>query len=267
VSEGLGALASIVTRKHREVEVLRCAAAGMWAKAESLPPARDPRAGLRAGSVIAEIKRRSPSAGSLRPDLDPEAIAGDYARAGAAAISVLTDAHDFGGSLEDLASVRATVDLPLLRKDFIVDPLQVAEARVAGADWVLLIVAVLADAALDDCLEAVQRARCHALVEVHDEDEANRAQTAGAALIGVNNRNLRTLRTDLDTFARVRGQIAPDVLCVAESGIRTPADAARMVADGADAVLVGEALLVAESPGRACADMVTAAQAAAVART
>jgi indole-3-glycerol phosphate synthase len=266
MSAELGALAGIVARKHGEVETLRCVSAAMWATAESLSPARDLRTALQGGGVIAEVKRRSPSGGSLLPQLNPGRLAGDYAAAGAAAISVLTDGPDFGGSLDDLAAVRAAVAVPVLRKDFIVDPVQVAEARVAGADWVLLIAAVLDGAALDDCLEAVRRAGCHAITEVHDEQEARRAEAAGAECIGINNRDLRTLQTDLATFARVREHISAAVLCVAESGVRTPADAARMVGEGADAVLVGEALLVSDSPADSCAEMVRAARAAAEAR-
>jgi indole-3-glycerol phosphate synthase len=267
VSADLGALAGIIARKQGEAEELHCASAAMWAKVESLPPARDLRAALLGGGVIAEVKRRSPSGGVLREDLDPLAIAREYAAAGAAAISVLTDGPDFGGSLDDLAAVRTAVELPVLRKDFVVDPVQVAEARVAGADWVLLIAAVLDDAALDACLEAVRRGRCHAIVEVHDQHEAHRAEAAGADCIGINNRDLRTLKSDLATFARVRANISAAVPCVAESGIRTPDDAARMVGEGADAVLVGEALLVSASPADACAQMVRAARAAAEARS
>lgn len=263
MSRGLGALAPIAARKLHEAEALHCAAAGLWAKAESLPPAADLRAALTGGAVIAEMKRRSPSGGVLRADLAPAVLARGYAGAGAAAISVLTDAPDFGGSLEDLAAVRGAVSLPLLRKDFVVDPVQVAEARVAGADWVLLIVALLDGALLDDCLAAVERAHAHCIVEVHDESEVARAVAAGAECVGVNNRDLRTLRTDLATFPRLRAQVPADTVCVSESGIRGPADAARLVADGADAVLLGEALLRAADPAVECAAIVDAARGAA----
>ena len=155
---------------------------------------------LRGGRVIAELKRRSPSGGSLRADLDVGAVAAAYAGAGAAAISVLTDGADFGGSPADLEAVRAAVEIPVLRKDFTVDPVQIAESRVLGADWVLLIVAVLEGGALDECLEAVRRAGAQALVEVHDERQVERALTAGAICVGINNRDLRSLRTDLGTF-------------------------------------------------------------------
>jgi indole-3-glycerol phosphate synthase len=156
-----GALEAIAQRKRGEVEQLRCAEAALWAKAESLPPARSLHVSLRGGTVIAEMKRRSPSSGTLRADLDPATLGRDYAVAGAAAISVLTDGPDFGGSLDDLAQLRAVVDIPLLRKDFTLDPVQIAEARVAGADWVLLIMARLDIDTLDKCL--ADAARCIAL--------------------------------------------------------------------------------------------------------
>ena len=259
----LGALGPIVERKRHEVEEIRCGRAAIWATAEHLPPARSIEA-LRGGRIIAELKRRSPSGGSLRPDLDMVAVAAGYAGAGAAAISVLTDAVDFEGSPADLERVRAAVDLPVLRKDFTVDPVQIAEARVLGADWVLLIVAVLEGGALDECLEAVRRAGAHALVEVHDEDQLERAVVAGAACVGINNRDLRTLRTDLGTFSRLRRLLLEPVVCVAESGARSAADVSRLVGEeGADAVLVGEALMRHEDAAVLCAEMVAAAAAAA----
>jgi indole-3-glycerol phosphate synthase len=263
MSADLGALRPIATRKQLEVESLRCMSAALWTKAESMPPARDLPSALRGGRVIAEMKRRSPSGGQLRADMKCAGVAMEFAGAGADAISVLTDAADFGGSLDDLDTVRRAADLPLLRKDFVVDPVQVAEARVAGADWVLLIVALLDATLLDDCLEAARRAHAHAIVEVHDADEAVRAVASGAECIGVNNRDLRTLTSDLATFGRIRPHIPESVVCVAESGIRTPADAARMIGDGADAVLIGEALMRSASPAAACAAMVAAVREAA----
>jgi indole-3-glycerol phosphate synthase len=259
----LGALAPIVARKQDEAAQLRCAAGTLWAKAESMAPARGFVAGLRGGTVIAEMKRRSPSGGALRGDLDPAGVASGYAQAGAAALSVLTDGPDFGGSLADLVSARDAVGIPVLRKDFTVDPIQVAEARVAGADAVLLIVAVLGADALADCLEAARRAGIDALVEVHDESDALRAVESGAECIGVNNRDLRTLRTDLDTFARVRARIPAEVVIVAESGVRGEDDVRRLVGEGADAVLVGETLMRSDDPAAACAVLVRAASAAA----
>jgi indole-3-glycerol phosphate synthase len=262
VSAG-GTLDAIAQRKRAEVDQLRCAEAALWAKAESLPPARGIAQALRGGTIIAEMKRRSPSGGELRPEMDPVSVAREYAACGVAAISVLTDGPDFGGSLDDLASVRAALDLPLLRKDFTIDPVQIAEARVAGADWVLLIVAMLDQDSLDSCLAGAARSGARAIVEVHDVDEAGVALAAGAECIGINNRNLETLTTDLGTFARVRRAIPDGVMCVAESGVRSPEDVTRLVNEGADAVLIGEALMRAASPAAACAAMVAAARDAA----
>lgn len=255
-----GALSAIAERKRAEVDQLRCAEAALWAKAESLVPARGIAGALRGGTIIAEMKRRSPSGGVLRPDLDPLTLGHEYAACGVAAISVLTDGPDFGGSLDDLAQVRAALDIPLLRKDFTLDPVQVAEARVAGADWVLLIVGLLDTDSLDLCLAGVVRSGAHAIVEVHDAEEAHIAVAAGAECVGINNRDLRTLRTDLATFARVRQAVPSGVICVAESGVRNPDDVTRLINEGADAVLIGEALLRADSPAAACAAMVAAAR-------
>jgi indole-3-glycerol phosphate synthase len=256
-----GALDAIAARKRTEVEQLRCAEAALWAKAQSLPAARSLATALRGGTIVAEMKRRSPSGGVLRSDIDPAILGSSYAACGVAAISVLTDGPDFGGSLDDLAAVRAAVDIPLLRKDFTLDPVQIAEARVAGADWVLLIVALLNGDELDQCLAGASRCGAYAIVEVHDAKEARAAVAAGAECVGVNNRDLRTLRTDLATFAQVRHVIPDGVVCVAESGVRSPADVTRLVNEGADAVLVGEALMRAESPADACVAMVAAARA------
>jgi indole-3-glycerol phosphate synthase len=260
VSAAGGALRAIARRKRAEVEGLRCAEATLWAKAESLAPARGIAEALRGGTIIAEMKRRSPSGGVLRPELDPVALGKAYAACGVAAISVLTDGPDFGGSLDDLARVHAALDIPLLRKDFTLDPVQIAEARVAGADWVLLIVALLDTETLDLCLAGVARSGARAIVEVHDIDEARQAVAAGAECVGINNRNLGTLTTDLATFARVRHAVPESVICIAESGVRSPADVSRLVNEGADAVLIGEALMRASSPAEACAAMVAAAR-------
>jgi indole-3-glycerol phosphate synthase len=264
MSVDLGALTPIAARKFREAAELRCAAAGLWAKAESLPVARDLRSTLQGGTVIAEMKRRSPSGGELRTTFDPVALARGYAEAGAAAISVLTDAPDFGGSLDDLDVVHRSAPLkPLLRKDFVVDPVQIAEARVAGADWVLLIVALLDGGLLDECLDATRRAHAHALVEVHDEAELARALERDIECIGVNNRDLRTLRTDLSTFGRLRALIPEGPVCVAESGVSAASDAARLVLEGADSVLLGEALMRAPDPVATLSAVVAAAREAA----
>jgi indole-3-glycerol phosphate synthase len=155
--------------------------------------------------------------------------------------------------------VRAAVDVAVLRKDFTVDPVQIAESRVLGADWVLLIVAVLEGGALEECLEAVRRAGAHALVEVHDEEQVERAMAAGATCVGINNRDLRSLSTDLGTFSRLRRLLPDGVLSVAESGVRSATDVARLVGEGADAVLVGEALMRHPDPAALCAELVAAA--------
>jgi indole-3-glycerol phosphate synthase len=206
---------------------------------------RDPMPHLRAAgsSVIAEVKRRSPSKGSLAEIADPAALAQQYAVGGAAAISVLTEERRFAGSLDDLRTVRAAVDVPLLRKDFMVEPYQVLEARAAGADLVLLIVAALDDDTLRRLHDQARELGMAVLVEVHDEPETERAVTLGAELLGVNARNLKTLAVDDDTFGRLAPLVPADRVLVAESGISGPVDVKRFVAEGARAVLVGEALV------------------------
>jgi indole-3-glycerol phosphate synthase len=231
------------------------AEADLRARAAATPPARDFAAALAAPGlqVIAEVKRRSPSAGILAADLDPVAQAGRYAAGGAAAISVLTERDHFDGSLDDLIAVRAAVDLPVLRKDFLVHPAQVWEARASGADAVLLIAAVLDDALLGSLLAVTAGAGMAALVEVHDPAEAARAVAAGARIVGVNNRDLRTFVTDLAVAERLAPLLDAVPVTVAESGVTGPDDAARMAAAGYDAVLVGEALVRASDPAQALA--------------
>jgi indole-3-glycerol phosphate synthase len=194
-------------------------------------------------SVIAEVKRRSPSKGDLAEILDPAALAEQYAAGGAAAVSVLTEQRRFAGSLEDLRAVRAAVDVPVLRKDFIVDPYQVLEARAAGSDLVLLIVAALDDDILRRLHDEARELGMCVLVEVHDEPETERAVQLAAELVGVNARDLKTLEVDPDTFGRLAPLVPADVVLVAESGITSPVDVKRFVGEGARAVLVGEALV------------------------
>ncbi len=203
--------------------------------------------------VIAEVKRRSPSAGELAAEADAGVTARRYADAGAAAISVLTEPDHFGGALEDLEIVRDAQTAPVLRKDFVVDPYQIVEARAAGADAVLLIVAALG-AALPDYLGRAAEAGLDALVEVHDEAELRVALDAGARIVGVNNRNLTDLRVDLAVCEQLLPHIPPETVKVAESGIFAGADAGRMAAAGADAVLVGTSLMTAENPGALIAE-------------
>jgi indole-3-glycerol phosphate synthase len=202
-------------------------------------------------NVIAECKRRSPAKGVLRRDYDPAAIASSYAASGAAAVSVLTEPAFFDGSLDHLRQVRGAVSLPLLRKDFIVDEYQVVEARAAGAAAVLLIVAALDDAALAGLLAATDRWGLEAVVEVHDEPDLARALQAESRIIGVNNRNLRTLDVAIENAFRLVGAIPEDRLAVAESGIRAGTELAALHQAGYDAFLVGERLMGARDPGDA----------------
>jgi indole-3-glycerol phosphate synthase len=200
-------------------------------------------------NIIAECKRRSPSRGVLRADYAPAAIAVEYERAGAAALSIVTEPTFFDGSLEHLAAVREAVCLPLLRKDFIVDSYQLLEARASGADAVLLIVAALGAPELRTLLSAARAFGLAALVEVHDEAEVDRALEAGAEIIGVNNRDLRTLEVDVDVSERAAARIPPTMVAVSESGIKTPHDVTRLQALGFRAFLVGERFMTAAQPG------------------
>lgn len=222
-----------------------------------VPGPRDPMPRFRGAgsSVIAEVKRRSPSKGELADIPDPAALAQEYAAGGAAAISVLTEHRRFGGSLDDLRAVRAAVDVPLLRKDFIVTDYQLLEARVAGADLALLIVAALDDDDLRRLHDTARGLGLTVLVEVHDEPEAERAVALGAELIGVNARNLKTLEVDPDAFGRLAPLVPGDRVLVAESGISGPTDVKRYVGEGARVVLVGEALVKDGAPREAVAAM------------
>lgn len=201
--------------------------------------------------VIAELKRASPSRGLLRQHYRRREIAEGYVAGGAAALSVLTEEHHFLGSLQDMTEVRQAVQLPVLRKDFIIDRYQVYESVAAGADALLLIVAALEDAALRSLLDLSKHLRIAALVEVHTEDELKRAVDAGAQIIGVNNRDLKTLEVNLETSFRLRTKLPPDCIAVSESGIKTPADLQRMREAGFHAVLIGERLMTQQNPGQA----------------
>jgi indole-3-glycerol phosphate synthase len=217
------------------------------------PPPRGFAAALRRPTItcIAEIKRRSPSAGWIREGAEAPEIARIYEAAGAAALSVLTDGPFFGGSLQDLTAARAAVRLPVLRKDFIVDPYQIVEARAAGADAILLIVAALGDSDLAALLAEARRVGLDALVETHDASEIDRALAVGATVIGVNHRDLATFKMDMTLAARLRPRVPSDCVVVAESGIRTGEDVRRMRSAGVDAILVGENLMRAPDPGSA----------------
>jgi len=255
-------LAKILRAKSVEVEHAKAARSvdALRAACAEVSAPRGFRKALRRGDtdpirVISEIKRASPSAGPIRPGADPAEVAREYAAAGAAAISVLTDREFFDGDLAFLAAVRAVVEVPLLRKDFIIDPYQVVEARAAGADAVLLIVAALDDERLAELLALVEELGMDALVEVHNEAEAHRAMTAAATTIGVNHRDLATFNIDMTLTGRLRDVVPADVVLVGESGIRSASDVRALADAGADAILVGERLMRAASPGVALVDL------------
>ncbi|HEY6738987.1 MAG TPA: indole-3-glycerol phosphate synthase TrpC [Actinopolymorphaceae bacterium] len=230
------------------------------AQAASRPYAIDPMPAFRSSevSVIAEVKRSSPSKGALAAIADPASLAADYQAGGASVISVLTERRRFGGSIDDLRAVRAAVDVPVLRKDFIVTSYQLWEARAHGADLALLIVAALDQNALVGLVERAESIGLTPLVEVHTEEELERALDAGAKVIGVNARDLRTLEVDRATFARLAPKIPPEVIRIAESGVRGPHDVIEYARAGADAVLVGESLVTGKNPRDAVADLVAA---------
>jgi indole-3-glycerol phosphate synthase len=229
------------------------------ARARRIPPLDGVRALRSEGvSVIAEVKRSSPSKGELASIEDPAALAVDYEAGGASVISVLTEGRRFGGSLDDLESVRAAVEVPLLRKDFIVSSYQLWEALAAGADLVLLIVAALEQPALVSLIERAESLGMTPLVEVHDADEVMRAVDAGSRIVGVNARSLKTLEVDRGTFGRLAPLIPDHCLKVAESGVRGPHDVIEHAREGADAVLVGETLVTGKDPRSAVADLVAA---------
>lgn len=211
--------------------------------------------------VIAELKRASPSRGLLRQHYCRREIAQAYESAGASALSVLTEEQFFLGSLDDLQEVRAAVALPILRKDFILDSYQVLESVAAGADALLLIVAALGDKDLHELMELGRRLRIAALVEIHTEKELERALEAGARILGVNNRNLKTLEVNLEVSLRLRAKIPPNCLAVSESGIKTSAEVRRLAEAGYHAILIGEHLMTAPDPGRALAEILEGANA------
>jgi indole-3-glycerol phosphate synthase len=248
VREDLAAAQAVVSRSGSEE---RAAAAA---------PALDADAALRRPglALIAEVKRSSPSKGALAAIADPAALAAEYQAGGATAVSVLTERRRFNGSLDDLDAVRKAVQIPVLRKDFMVEDYQLFEARAHGADLVLLIVAALPQDDLVRMHGLAHDLGMTALVEVHDEDETRRALDAGATVIGVNARNLKTLAVDPDTFGRLAPLIPDGCVRVAESGVAGPADAARFAAEGADAVLVGEALVRGSDPRRAAYELIAA---------
>jgi indole-3-glycerol phosphate synthase len=250
-----------ILEQHRgEAAADRALVEDLLDEARAMPAPRGYRRALQAASsselaVIAEVKRRSPSKGDLAPGLDPVEVASSYARGGAACLSVLTDEPWFGGSADDLRAARQAVDLPVLRKDFTVDPRDVVRARIMGADAVLLIAAALDDNELVDFHAIAGELDLDALVEVHDEAELERALAIGADLVGVNQRDLVTFDVDTDRAVRVGAAMPDGVIRVAESGIRGLDDARRLVDAGFHAVLVGESLVTAEDPAQSVADL------------
>jgi indole-3-glycerol phosphate synthase len=247
----LSILERILAAKREEVSALKQARRGIESEARAAPPPRDFVAALRAKqpAVIGEIKRASPSKGLLRPDFDPAAIARSYEKGGAACMSVLTDREFFQGASEHLSAARAACSLPALRKDFLLDPYQVFESRALGADCILLIAACLADSKMGE-LEALAHGLGMAvLVEVHDAEELERALKLNTPLIGINNRNLRSFETRLETTLDLLPRTPHDRLVITESGILSKVDVARMRAAGVHAFLVGEAFMRAHDPG------------------
>ena len=248
-------------REDLAVREARVSLDKLKSRVQLVAPAQDALAVLSAGDsvkVIAEVKRSSPSRGALATIADPGVLAADYAAGGASVISVLTEQRRFGGSLEDLAAVRAAVDIPVLRKDFMVSPYQLWEARAYGADVILLIVAALDQPTLVGMRECAESLGMTALVEVHDEAETARAVDAGARVIGVNARDLKTLEVDRGTFGRLAPHIPDGIVKVAESGVRGPQDVLDYARAGARAVLVGETLVTGGRPRDAVADIIAA---------
>lgn len=249
-------LDGIVRSKRAEVGRLGPWASALRKQAEEAEPARDFAGALRGGdvvSVVAEVKRKSPSAGWIRRDLNAAGQASVYEHGGASAISVLTDEEHFGGSREDLEAARSAVAVPVLRKDFVIDPVQVHEARSMGADAVLLIVRILEGEQLGELVTAAGELGMAALVEAHDPAELNRALAAGATVIGINNRDLTTFETDLGVAESLAPRVPGGVVLVGESGIHDPGDVDRLGAAGVDAVLVGESLVRSADPVEAVA--------------
>ncbi|HVO24703.1 MAG TPA: indole-3-glycerol phosphate synthase TrpC [Candidatus Margulisiibacteriota bacterium] len=255
-------LDDIVRDKKADLQRVKAAVplADLQQRALFRMPRRPFRAALEARhrAIIAEVKKASPSKGVMRADFDPVRIAVNYAQNGAAAISVLTEERYFQGHLDYLVAIRAAVSVPLLRKDFLVDPYQLYEARAFGADAVLLIVAILPDTLLQELLWLAEELNLCPLVEVHDRDELDRAVRSGAGLLGINNRDLRTFRTSLTTTEDLLPVVPPNALVVAESGIEVPADMERLERLGVGAFLIGEAFMRAPDPGARLAEFLGA---------
>ena len=250
----MGFLTDVLERLRRDLEEHPLDDLALMARVSAMPPAKDLAAALDAAeppALIAEVKRASPSAGVIAEDVNPSVLARGYQAGGAAAVSVLTEPRHFQGSLADLQAVRSSVSIPVLRKDFLIHPSQVLEARASGADAVLLIVAALTDAQLGALLEAARDVGLAALVETHSDEDLRRAIESDARIIGVNARDLDTFDVDVTgALARI-GRVPEDRISVLESGISTRANVDAALAAGASAILVGEALMRAEDPARA----------------
>lgn len=248
-------LEKIVAAKHLEIEAARRErpAEELAERLSTAPPVRDFAAALRSGTgmrVIAEVKKASPSAGLIRPDFDPVAIARTYAAEGAACISVLTDRQFFQGSLDDLVAVRKAVPIPVLRKDFLLDRYQVLEARVAGADCILLIAECLDDCRLRDLYYYASELGMESLIEIYEPENLDRVLKLSPALVGINNRNLRTFVTDLGHSIALRPRVPAECVLISESGIHTRADVVRLEQAGIGAMLVGETLMRSDDIGK-----------------
>ena len=246
-------LEKIIETKSLEVKNLKRHLKNLLLESEKVSPPRDFLNSLMSDDlvgVIAEIKRRSPGAGAIRPKLNPVSLATNYESSGAVALSILTDTKYFGGSLKDLREVRDFVGLPILRKDFIIDESQIYESLVSGADAILLIVSVLDDEQLRDYREMAESLGMAALIEAHDLSEVERGLSAGASLLGINNRNLKTFDTNLQTTIDLIREIPPEVVLVSESGVHSKEDVSMLGEAGVDAVLVGESLLRKDDPGK-----------------
>lgn len=258
----MGALDDIITGVREDLALRQTSTSldRLKERVKVVDPALDPMPLFRGPgvAVIAEVKRSSPSKGALAPISDPAALAAEYEAGGAAAISVLTEGRRFSGSLDDLVRVRLAVSVPILRKDFIVTSYQLFEARAAGADLALLIVAALTDQELTSLIERARSIGLTTLVEAHTADEVRRAVDAGARVIGINARNLQTLEVDPHTFARLAPLIPGGIVRIAESGVRGPHDVIELARAGADVVLVGEALVTGRDPRAGVADLVAA---------
>jgi indole-3-glycerol phosphate synthase len=258
----VGALDDIVAGVREDLETRQglVSLERLKQRCRQVDPAIDPMPRFRGPgvAVIAEVKRSSPSRGALAEISDPAALASEYEAGGAAAISVLTEGRRFGGSLDDLVAVRCAVNVPVLRKDFILTAYQLFEARAAGADLVLLIVAALSDPELISLIERARSIGLTPLVEAHTAEEVRRAVDAGAKIIGVNARNLHTLQVEPSTFAQLAPLIPDGIVRIAESGVRGPHDVIELARAGADVVLVGEALVTGRDPRSGVADLVAA---------